>query len=105
MQFKQLQSDSKPIFMVFLIPMLNPFDFLIKNHSYVVYSNINANKANNTFLLLCPLRAKRGDLIALSLRAKRGNLLGKNGFLLMRLTRHFVPRNDAHNGHLKRAAE
>ncbi len=40
------------------------------------------------------LRAKRDNLMPLSLRAKRGNLLSKNGFLFMRLPRHFVPRND-----------
>jgi len=35
--------------MVFLIKMLNTFDFLNKNLFYVVYSNINTNKSNNLF--------------------------------------------------------
>ncbi len=35
--------------MEFLIRMLNTFDFLTKNLLYVVYSNINVNKSNNTF--------------------------------------------------------
>ena len=35
--------------MVFLIKMLNTFDFLTKNLIYVVYSNINTNRPNNTF--------------------------------------------------------
>jgi adenine-specific DNA methylase len=43
----------------FLSSLLDPFNKHAKNRSYLAYLNKNTNIANNTFLVLCPLRGTK----------------------------------------------